>query len=104
MSRKATLDLEFKPRKVEYYGDVFLIYYKSQGDEPVPYVDVFDKAGKPLSRVDLESIMTKHQLSLKQILGVKFPRLSWSDRKIEEFDVNKRAVLKKVIVAGSCLF
>ncbi len=40
---------------------------------------------------------------MKKIGRVKFPRLSWSDRKVEEFDMTKATVLKKTIVVGDCI-
>ena len=43
-------------------------------------------------------------MELKEIQFIKFPKLSWSNRKIEEFDQNKMSALKKVIIAGDCEF
>ena len=37
------------------------------------------------------------------IKKIKFPRLSWANRKFEEIDQNKSSVLKKVIIAGECI-
>lgn len=67
------------------------------------YIDIVEKTGKPISRVDLSLIMRKHNLEVVSINRIKFPRLSWSNRKIEEYDLNKGSVLKKAIVAGDCL-
>lgn len=108
MAKRATLELEFKPKHVEYFGDYFVIIYdqkamstsaaaaeeeedsanhhnfddgkgysnnheagaadfsagkRHEGDShaapllKVPYIDIFEKTGKPISRVDLSEIL-----------------------------------------------
>ena len=99
MAKRATLELEYPSKQVEFFGDFFVITYKSS----VPYIDIFEKTGKPINRVDFSQVMSLNKLTLKCISKVKFPRLSWSNRKVEEFDLTKATVLRKTIVAGECL-
>ncbi len=66
------------------------------------YIDIVEKSGKPINRINLANILLEYGLELNQIYKIKFPRLSWSNRKIEEFDLTKGTALKKTIVAGDC--
>ncbi|CDW75572.1 UNKNOWN [Stylonychia lemnae] len=115
MAKRATLELEYQPKSVEFYGDFFIIIYKNHqviGPNKQStyeythrsFIDIVEKSGKPISRVDLGQIMENNGLVLQSIKMVKFPRLQWSDRKIEEYDLSKSTVLKKAIVAGECLY
>lgn len=47
--------------------------------------------------------MAKHDLFITSINRIKFPRLNWSNRKLEELELSKGNILKKVIIAGDCL-
>ncbi len=111
MTKKATLQLEFTPKLIEFSMPYFLVLYKqsckSNGDAkiPCPFIDVFDKTGKPFKRINIEKTFLKHRLDLTQLDFVKFPKLQWSDRKLDEVDMtNRSTVLKKVIVIGKCDF
>lgn len=42
-------------------------------------------------------------LELVSIKRIKFTKLQWSGREIEEYELTKNSVLKKAIVAGECL-
>ena len=46
--------------------------------------------------------MKKYDLKLLGITKVQFPRMKWSDRKIEEFEKDNKFLLKKFLVIGSC--
>lgn len=70
----------------------------------MPFVDIFDKSGKPLSRVDVRSILNENDLALQNIKSVKFLRLQWSGRRIDDLEQTKVSVLKKVVIVGECIF
>ncbi len=61
MAKRAALELEFFPKQVEFFGDYFLTIYRNFNNNEahtfcsnvVPYVDIFEKNGKPLSRIDV---------------------------------------------------
>lgn len=52
----------------------------------VPFIDIFERNGKPYNRIDIKIIMQQYGLELLSIRKIKFPRLSWSNRKINEVD------------------
>ena len=64
------------------------------------FIDIVEKTGKPLTRVDLSQVLSKHGVEIQFIHKIKFPRLQWSNRKIEEYDLTKINILKKAIVTG----
>ena len=47
--------------------------------------------------------MIQHGIEFDSLSKVKFLRLSWSNRKIEEFELTKSTVLQKCIVSGNCI-
>eukprot|EP00347_Sterkiella_histriomuscorum_P017818 403347867 len=113
MAKRATLELEYMPKQIEFYGDFFAIIYKentqsrqstvSSTIKYTSFIDIVEKSGKPVSRIDLQKILLSHGLNLLTIKRIKFPRLQWSDRKIEEYDLTKATVLKKAIIVGDCM-
>lgn len=69
MAKRATLELEFRPKQIEFFGDYFLIIYKrfKKEDTPgherkpsnlttnyVPFIDIVEKSGRPISRIDID--------------------------------------------------
>ena len=52
----------------------------------IPYIDVFLRDGKPMCRIDLALILRSHDIILQEIQFIKFPKLNWSHRKIEEVE------------------
>lgn len=70
MSKRVTLELEFQPKSIEFFSDYFLIIYKSKGGSfapKVPYIDIFEKTGRPLNRIDLQSLLASHDLEFKSV-------------------------------------
>jgi hypothetical protein len=51
-----------------------------------PYIDVIEKTGNPLYRVDMQKLLSEHGLSFVKVSRIKFPKLAWSDRRIETME------------------
>jgi len=108
MAKKVTLELPFTPKHIEFYGEHFTVTYQvSNGadfdDRAENMIDIFEKSGKPVNRFDIQESLIKLGIGLLKIIKVKFPRLSWSDRKVSEFEITRQSALQKVVVAGHCL-
>ena len=83
MAKKASLDLEFAPKQIEFFGDYFIVLYHRFSEEQTnveteefdyipeqrvcPFIDVFERTGKPLKRVDISRIMASHSLELVKL-------------------------------------
>lgn len=52
----------------------------------IPYIDIFEKNGRPISRVDVRDILQAHGLNILSLKKIKFPKLSWANRKFEEME------------------
>lgn len=48
--------------------------------------------------------MAEYNLNLVEIKRIKFPKLTWSNRKFEDFEINRSTALKKCIVVGDCIY
>lgn len=58
-----TLELEYMPKQIEFYGSYFVIIYKKNTQRRwstvsstvnyTSYIDVLNKEGKPISRIDM---------------------------------------------------
>jgi hypothetical protein len=127
------VNLEFQPAQIEFRDPFFiLIYSRGLKQQTVPYIDIFDKSGLPIKRINIQNILTTYQMSLHQITHVKIPILEWSarsnyaqllslgnqdpeiirnsnndrvsdsDDEIAESAINYDA-LRKIIIVGECL-
>jgi hypothetical protein len=94
MAKKVSLQLEMRPKSVEFYGNYFLIVYrkpltveeksiKPKYPEACTFIDMVEKSGEPVNRIDISEILERHSIMLKKITQVKIPRLAWSNRNIE---------------------
>ena len=103
MSKRTKLELEHIPSKVEFANDYFILIYESNDmGEPLTYVDVFEKFGKPLLRVDIGHILKGHGFEIVDLKQLKFPRLNWSERGLDVIEPCRSFILRKMIVAGHC--
>ncbi len=110
MAKRATLELNYQPKGIEFHSDHFVLFYKGNSGIISPkqhkrgfmYLDIFQSEGKPLKRLNLNKIMSEHSLELVSVKAVKFPKLAWSDRRCEETEFNKQFILKKVLIVGLC--
>jgi hypothetical protein len=99
MAKRCTIQLEFEPRSLDNYADYFIVNYQ----DPIPFVDIYEKSGTFYERIDVQMQLDSHDLKLHSISYAIFPRMRWSDRKLEEFErMNKLTLLKKFIVVGEC--
>lgn len=89
MSSKATIQLDYKLKHIESYGDIFILCYKAAAE----LVDIFDRHGKRISRINIKTILSTNQLELQSVSFLKFPWLVWSDRKVEDTPANTRSAI-----------
>ena len=82
MAKKCTINLDYKPVCIDNYADYFLISYT----EPVPFIDIYEKSGCFYQRLNVQNALNPYNLKLNSINKILFPRMRWSDRKIEEFE------------------
>jgi len=75
------VNLDYQPRQIEFRDPFFiLIYEKAQNGQVVPFIDIFNKSGLPIKRINIQNILESYQMSLNQISYVKIPILEWSAR------------------------
>ena len=99
MAKKCTITLDYKPQCIDNYADYFLVSYK----EPIPFIDIYEKSGCFYQRLNVQAALNAHSLRLARIKKILFPRMRWSDRKIEEFErQNRLQLLKKFLIIGDC--
>lgn len=73
--------LDFKPKEIQFYDPFFIMNYdQSSQDQIIPYIDIFDKSGEPVRRINILKILKQQNLSLQSIGKVKIPKLDWSSR------------------------
>lgn len=67
-------------------------------------VDIYEKNGSFFERINIaESLELYGGLQLIGIQKVLFPRMRWSDRKLEEVErMSRLSLLKKFLVIGEC--
>jgi hypothetical protein len=71
--------------------------------EPVPLIDIYEKSGCFYQRLNVQNGLNPYYLKLVGVNKILFPRMRWSDRKIEEFERQSRLqLLKKFLIIGDC--
>lgn len=99
MAKRTTICLDKVPNDLDNYADHLLISYL----EPSPVVDVYEKSGLFVKRINIQDCLDTYDMRVVSITKVLFPRIKWSDRKLEEFERSpKFSILKKFIVIGQC--
>ncbi|CDW85950.1 UNKNOWN [Stylonychia lemnae] len=99
MSKKSIIRLDFEPNNIDFYADYLLVTY----NRPMKIIDIYEKKGTLCNRMDIEESLHVYNLELVNIQRAMFPKLRWSDRKIEEFErANKSQLLKKMVIVGQC--
>eukprot|EP00347_Sterkiella_histriomuscorum_P010860 403374647 len=101
MSKRCQIKLDYIPLQIDYYADQILVWYQKQSSCKI--IDVYDKRGTLQNRMDIQEQMDQYDLQILSIDHVMFPKMRWSDRKIEEFErINKQQLLKKILIVGTC--
>ncbi len=78
--------------------DYFLLTY---GTEPI--IDIFEREGTPFRRLKIDDELQWEGLKFVDLFQAMWPRLRWSDRRIEDIDKQmKQNMIKKIIVIGHC--
>ena len=87
LSKYSTVKLDFVPTTIEYVDPFFLLAY---GGSPlssqqltydcIPYIDIFEKTGEPVKRINISSILKQHGLSFQNVTHIVIPKLRWSLR------------------------
>ncbi len=99
MARRSIVTFKNEPISLDSYADYVLLCFK----EPCSFVEIYQKNGTFKRSVNIERQLNMYGLKLTSLLKVQFPRMRWSDRKLEEFARQmKVALLKKFIVIGEC--
>ena len=84
ISKYSTVRLDYRPNKIEFQDPYFILTYSSENqgtlDEAVPYVDIFQKTGEPVRRINVKKMLKEHNVTLQNISHAKVPRLQWSLR------------------------
>lgn len=85
---------------MDSYGEQLALTY----DLPCRYLDLFKKNGVFFQRIFINDLLDDYDLVGLEITQVLFPRLKWSDRRMEFYDRNSKvATLKKIVIMGTCI-
>lgn len=99
MARKSSISLEYEPSSIDFYADQLIVSYV----KPSRIVDIFEKNGSLSYRMDIQESLNQFNLEIVTMHKAIFPKMRWSDRKIEEFEIaNKSTLLRKVLMIGTC--
>ena len=84
ISKYSTVKLDYRPNKIEFEDPYFILTYSSENqgtiDGTIPYVDIFQKTGEPVRRINVKKMLKEHNVTLQNISHAKVPRLQWSFR------------------------
>lgn len=82
VTKYSTVKLDYQPDQIEFYDPYFILTYANQkpDDKLIPYIDIFEKTGEPVRRINISQILREHNLTMHNISHVKLPRLVWSER------------------------
>ena len=61
---------------MEFSDPFILLFYEDEQ----PHVDIFDKTGQPVHRVNMAKLLSEQSLVLKNIQHLLVPKLKWSLR------------------------
>ena len=79
MAKKAKVNLSHEPRFLDFYSQHFALCYADR----VPNIDIFAKEGEKVKSFNIEHLLQKYDIELVNISRVLFPRMKWSDRKVD---------------------
>jgi hypothetical protein len=84
MVKRCSITLDFLPKDLDNYADFYLLSYSDISQQ---YVDVYEKYGQRLIRLDIAvELEIQGNLKLISIYKAIFPRIKWSDRQIEQIE------------------
>lgn len=46
----------------------------------IPFIDIFEKTGEPVRRINIQQILKEHGMTMQNISHIIVPRLEWSAR------------------------
>mmetsp|Transcript_12763 Transcript_12763/g.21552 ORF Transcript_12763/g.21552 Transcript_12763/m.21552 type:complete len:759 (-) Transcript_12763:196-2472(-) len=100
LSKYSTVKLDYRPVSIQFYDPYFILNYgggagppEHQGERDaalmrnqenggctIPFIDIFEKTGEPVRRINVGSILREHNLTFKNVSHVLVPQLQWSTR------------------------
>ena len=100
LSKYSTVKLDYIPTKIYFVDPFFLLMYgASQGvsfsesmsqsnfelkptflSENIPFIDIFEKTGEPVKRINVSQILKEHNLTFQSVSHICLPKLNWSLR------------------------
>jgi hypothetical protein len=100
MAKKCKIALDQTPVCMDFYQSKIILCYEGSS-----VIDVFTKEGEAFKQFDVEGILEDHKLEFLKITSVLFPRLQWSDRKIDYFYQGNPSEIHpgKLILIGKCI-
>mmetsp|Transcript_29651 Transcript_29651/g.45197 ORF Transcript_29651/g.45197 Transcript_29651/m.45197 type:complete len:115 (-) Transcript_29651:903-1247(-) len=91
LSKYSTVRLDYVPANIEFIDPYIILTYGTNsgtlftsehgfGSDVIPYVDIFEKSGEPVRRINIGDILREHKLTFQTVSHVKLPKLKWSLR------------------------